>query len=108
MSHYANYVRERLNKQCYETPEGFAVYWYTDDAVYIEDIYVEIGFRKSGAASRMADYIADEARCIGITKMLGSVNTQANGATISTQVLLGYGMMVSHISGDLIIFTKDI
>jgi len=108
VSLYADYIRERLGKSCYEVDNGFAVYWYTDDSVYIEDIYVADKWRKSKIASQMADYIADEARAIGIKKMVGSVNTQANGATRSLKVILGYGMEVSHISGSVIYFIKDL
>jgi len=108
VSLYADYIRERLGKSCYEVEQGFTVYWYTDDAVYIEDIYVADKWRKTKVASQMADYIADEARAIGVNKMIGSVNTQANNATTSLKVLLGYGMEVSHVIGSMIYFIKDL
>jgi GNAT superfamily N-acetyltransferase len=113
MSHYGDYISERLGKLIYECPEGFAVYWYRQgplgEVVYIEDIYVTPKFRKTGAASKMADYIADEARAKGVNWLLGSVNPEANGATTSLKVLLAYGMTLDRVGGDgLIYFVKDL
>lgn len=114
MSHYADYVAERLGKLVYETPDGFALYWFPQHAqhgevVYIEDIFVAAGKRRSGVASDMADYIAEAARARGVKVMIGSVNPQAKGATASLKVLLGYGMALERVGQDgLIYFTKSL
>jgi GNAT superfamily N-acetyltransferase len=113
MSHYADYVKERQGKLVYECDDGFAVYWYLQhpthgECVYIEDIYVVPEKRKSGVGAWMADQIAEEAGGRGVTVMLGSVNPQTSGATTSLKVLLGYGMSLEGIQGELIMFSKDI
>lgn len=114
MSHYKDYVAERLGKLVYERDEGFALYWFLTiegrgEVVYIEDIYVQPEHRKTSVASQMADYIADEARARDVTTMLGSVNPQAKGATTSLKVLLAYGMLLDHVGSDgLIYFVKSL
>lgn len=114
MSHYADYISERLGKLCYECEKGFATYFYTGhpqygDVVYIEDIFVTAAHRRAGVASEMADYVAEEARGKGVKVMLGSVNPQARGATASLKALLAYGMSLDRVGADgLIYFVKDL
>lgn len=114
MSHYAEYVKERLGKLIFECDEGFAVYWYLQHpehgfTVYIEDIYVVPEARKKNVASWMADQIVEEAQGRGASTMLGSVNPKANGATTSLKVLLAYGMTLDGPDATgLIFFSKHI
>ena len=105
---YAQYIKERLNKNIIETEDAFVVYSYENDHVYIEDIYVIPEHRKSGIASILANMIADEAKEKGIKKMLGSVVPSANGSTSSVKVLLAYGMKVKSSINDFIVFEKEL
>ena len=110
MSHYADYLRERLGKHVLETEHGFAVFFEIPEerAIYIEDIFVEKDHRETGVASQMADAIAEAAKEDGFQFLLGSVNPKTHGATRSLRVLLGYGMQLSHVKDGLIWFKKEL
>lgn len=108
MSHFGNYIKERLDKHIIEDENGFATYLYENDYVYIEDIYVVKEKRKENIASAYADKIAQIAKSKGYDKMLGSVCPTAKGATTSLKVLLGYGFKVLSAEHDIIYFIKEI
>lgn len=108
MSLYAQYIKERLNKEIIETEKGYAVYFFIQDGVYIEDIFVSPDHRHSHEAARMANEIADIARKQGYTKMYGSVKPSANYSTDSLKVLIAYGMKLKEAGPDAIIMVKDI
>lgn len=108
MSHYANYIKERLNKQIYEDENGFATYFEENDYIYIEDIYVIPEKRKEGIASYYADHIAKIAEANGYKKLLGSVVPSANGSTESIKVLISYGFKLASSHDNIIYFIKEI
>lgn len=109
MSMYGDYVRERLGDDIVENATGFATYRYLNGyQVYIVDIYVHPDYRKTGAASALADSIVDLAKIRGCTELLGTVVPTASGSTDSLKVLLGYGMTLQGITDGLIVFRKDI
>ena len=109
MSLYGDYLRERTFDEIIETEKGFATYRFMDDScVYIIDIYVKPEFRKSGAASDIADTIVEIAKKRGCYKLMGSVVPSTKGSTTSLKVLLGYGMSLESSSNDFIIFSKEI
>lgn len=108
MSLYAQYITERLNKQIIEDSEGFAVYYFENDYVYLEDIYVIPEKRKTKKASEMADKIASIAKKAGYNKMLGSVVPTANNSTTSLKVLMGYGFSLLAAQDNIIYFIKEI
>lgn len=110
MSFYAKYLTERTNDKILETNHGFATYRYLPEegAVYIVDIFVDTDFRNTGAASQMADKIAEMASKEGYGKMYGSVIPSLKNSTASIKVLLAYGMRVKSAFNDFIFFEKEI
>ena len=108
MSLYKKYVEERTNKQVLESDHGFAVYSFTEDAVYIEDIFVETDYRNTDLATNMAYEIGRIAREKGFKKMLGSVVPSANNSTISLKVLLANGFKLDSCAVNFILFSKEI
>lgn len=107
-SNFAKYIKERAGKEIVEDSKGFATYFFQDDFVYIEDLYVIPEARKEGIASRYADEIANIAKSKGYSKMLGSVCPSASGATSSIQVLISYGFKVLKSTDNMIYFIKEI
>lgn len=109
MSHYADYVHERTEDHVFETAEGFATYRYLDNnGVYIVDIYVAPGQRKTGIAAYLADEIVKMAKVRGCKELFGSVVPSAKGSTASLKVLLGYGMALHSSADNFIVFRKEI
>ena len=104
----ALYLEERTNKLILEDSHAFAIYSFTDEGVYIEDIFVMEDFRKSGHAAKLADKIALIAKVRGVTKMIGSVCPSAKGSTASLKVLLAYGMKLVSASNNMIWFVKEL
>lgn len=110
MSLYAEYVRERTNDGVIEIEEGFITFrWlHNTKQVYIVDIFVRPDKRNKGFASVLADKVAEMAKVIGYTEVLGTVVPSTNHSTESLRVLLSYGMTLLSASNDLIVFKKDI
>ena len=109
MSLYAEYLKERENKEILEENQGFATYRILENSVcYIIDIYVQMEARKSGLATEMANKISELAKSRGCTHLMGSVCVDANNATESMKVLLAYGMKVFKTEDSMIYFKKDL
>lgn len=108
MSLFAQYIKERENKEIVESEEGFATYFYLNDGVYIENIYVREDSRNKGTASKFADCIAQVAKSKGFSKMYGSVIPTTNNSTDSLKVLLSYGFRLDSAVNNAIIMVKDL
>jgi predicted GNAT family acetyltransferase len=109
MSHYADYIKERLGKHIIEDERGFATYSFTDEStVYIEDIYITPEHRKSGVATSFADKIVAIAKAKGCTRLLGSVAPSANGSTDSLKCFLAYGCSLESSTNNFIVLVKRI
>lgn len=109
MSLYSDYIKEHRNDECIESDKGFCTYRYlNENQVYIIDIYISPDHRKSKEASKMADLVVTRAKRRGCKQLIGSVVPTAKNSTDSLRVLLGYGMNLTGIEGNMIIFSKDI
>jgi GNAT superfamily N-acetyltransferase len=107
MSLYADYIKERLDKNIVETDDGFATFLYLDQHVYIEDIYVVPEKRQAGVAKFLADKVLQQARQKGYKKLLGSVCVGTNGAANSLKTLLAYNMYPIKCENQMIYFEKE-
>ena len=105
---YARYLAERCGHSIIETEHGFATYEWLDGAVYIRDLYVTPEARRQGHASQIADQVCDIAKARGCTKLIGTIDPATHGAHESLLGLIAYGMRLSHLLGNLIVFTKEL
>lgn len=108
MSLFGQYISEREGKEIVEDNQGFATYFYVNDGVYIENIYVSPDFRQAGVASKYADQIAELAKAKGYKKMYGSVAPSKKGSTASLKVLFAYGFELESAAQNAIIVVKEI
>lgn len=108
MKMYADYIKERENKDCIYTDKGFATYSFNETSCYIEDIYVKPEFRQSGETKKLVDKIIESALEHGYTTLTGSVCPSAKGSTDSLKVLLAYGFKLLSSTNNFIIFSKEI
>ncbi len=108
MSLFAAYLKERTDKQVFETRKGFIVYKFLQDAVYIEDIYIVPECRGTRFASKLADLVARKAKNKNLNSLLGSVDLRSKNACTSVEVLIAYGMRPFSAQNDAIWFKKDI
>lgn len=106
---YAQYIEEREGKHILESEYGFATYQFLDNGrCYIEDIYVVPDYRKSYAASNMANAITAIAKDKGCKTLIGSVVPSAKGSTASLKVLLAYGFKLESCQNNFIVMSKEI
>jgi len=108
MKMFAEYIKERENKECIFSDKGFATFLFENKTCYIESIYVKQEHRKSGEASRLADKITEIAVEKGCNLLMGSVSPMANGSTASLKVLLAYGFNLVSSTNNFIILSKEI
>lgn len=106
---YAQYIKEREEKDIIESDEGFATYKIFDNGeCYLQDIYVIPAMRKSGLATEMADKVVAIAKEKGCHTLIGSVCLDTNNTTRNMKVFLAYGMQIHKVIGSLIFLTKKI
>jgi len=111
---YADYLKEREDKEILEDEQGFVIYGYncvpglTFAHVYIQDVYTKPEHRQKGVAKKLADKVAQMAKDQGHTSLLGSVDGTANNAHESLLVLIAYGMKLFHVEGSMIWMIKEI
>jgi len=108
ISHYGQYISERLGKSLIEDENGFATYFMVNDVCYIEDVYVIPEKRKTGIVFAYADKIVEEAKAKGMKVLIGTVKPSAAGSTVSLKVLLAYGFQLESAVEDFIFFKKSL
>lgn len=109
MSLYRSYIEEKTNKSIIETEHGFITYGFPDPKTcYIQDLYIVPDYRKSHAATVLADQVIVIAKEKGCTRLLGSVIPSTKNSTDSIRVLLAYGMDLDSSSNDFILFSRSI
>lgn len=110
LSHYANYVKERLGKEIMENEKGFAQYSFGPDYLFIEEMYVDPEFRETEVATQMADELCNIALKNDKPYLLATVAPKALNSTESMKVILSYGFVIRDIdpSNNAIILTKKI
>lgn len=108
MSLFGDYIKERLSKEIVENDLGFCTYFFLQDGVYIEDLYVRPEYRKGHIAAKLADQVAEIAKEKGFKKMYGSVRPSSKGSTDSLKVLFAYGMRLDSAGPDAVITVKEI
>jgi ribosomal protein S18 acetylase RimI-like enzyme len=104
---YKEYLK--LNgKELIEEEHGYLTYYQVNDGLYIEDIFVDPGFRKNHIASSLADKVTKAAWEIGLRKLYVSVRPSYQHSTESLKVLLAYGFKLKSSGVDAIYFEKEI
>ncbi len=102
------FIEEREGKNIIESERGFATYSFTEDAVYMEDIYIHPEHRRSGETFKMAEEIGKIAKSKGKKKMLGSVVPTAKGSSLSLKLLLDHGFKLDSSTNNFILVSRDL
>ena len=105
---YGKYLLEREGTNIVEKEYGFATYKIEDDYMYIVDVFVDLPYRKSNKTYEMFEELKNIAKNNNISKLLGSVCTNANGATNSIKFLIAYDFKLLHTDNNMIYFKKEI
>lgn len=110
---YAQYIKEREDKQVIEYEQGFIKFSFGENETfgkhcYIEDIFVTEENRDKHLASKMADQVKEIAKGKGCEFLVGSVDTTTNGVERSIKVLYSYGFTIKCLDGQMIYFSKEL
>lgn len=106
---YAQYIKEHSGDLIIEDERGFITYRFLDaKQCYIVDLFILPEFRKQGAASALADRVADDAKIKGRKELVGSVVPGLKHSTTSLKILLAYGMELDSCSANIIIMKKGL
>jgi ribosomal protein S18 acetylase RimI-like enzyme len=109
MSLYAEYIKEREDKEIIETDKGFATFKCFDNKeCYLQDLYVCPEYRKTKIATDMTDEVVAIARERGCSLLVGSVCVDDKYATRNMKVFLAYGMQIYKTVGTMIFLKKEI
>lgn len=109
LSLYAQYIKEREDKEVIESDEGFATYKiFSNGECYLQDLYVIPEKRKSGLAIEMTNKVVEIAKEHGCHTLVGSVCSEDKSATKNMKIFLTYGMQIHKIIGNMIFLNKKI
>lgn len=107
MSLYGEYLKERENKDIIESDTGFATYYFVDNAVYLENIFVTKEARRNGETFVLAGKIIEIAKAKGCTKMYGTVCPTAPQASMSLTQLLNHGFVLDSAANNIVVVRKE-
>lgn len=106
---YAQYIKEREDRDIIESDEGFATYKIlANGECYLQDLYVVPEKRQAGLAKEMTDKVVEIAKSRNCSILVGSVCLDTNDSTRNMKVFLAYGMQIHSIKGSMIFLTKNI
>lgn len=109
MSLYAEYIAEREGRHIIEDNYGFMSYIFLPENVcFITDAYVKPEYRKLGQARRYLDFVINEAKERGCTKLLATVCVQTNNATDSLKATLAGGFELKMTNSTMIYLERSI
>jgi len=109
MKLYAEYIKERENRELIYIPQGFATYTVlNNESIYLIDLYVAKEFRKSGFAWILFNQVCTEAKKLGIKNIITSACSDANNVTESIKVILSAGFQLTKISGNMMYFLLEL
>lgn len=106
--HYMEYLLERDGLTAITRPEGLVLYKPLMDGLYIETIYVRPEFRQSGIAASMLQEVELLTKYAGLSKVYGSCDPKAKGATISMQSMFATGFKLIGYENGLNWLVKEI
>lgn len=112
MSLYAQYIKERSNREIIETDQGFVTYVAYKDGLMVEDLYIKPEFRKQGLAIKFVYQVIDivkanDMKTIYICVAPG-IESPYVGATAMCKALLHHGCKLEQSFNNLLILSKEI
>lgn len=110
MSLYANYIKEREDKEIIENDCGFITYKIFRDQkeCMICDLYVLPEYRKNKIASEMANTVSNIAKNNDCNCLTAQVDTLALNCTDSLKVILAYGFKILSCNSRTITLVKEL
>lgn len=109
MNLYAQYIKEREDREIIVLGHAFATYKKLNpETYYLIDMFVERAYRRTNLAWDLNNIICDIAKKDGASNIITSICTDAAGVTVSMAVILAGGFKFSSASGNMLYFVKDL
>ncbi len=105
---YWDYVRERLDLQVLEKPQGFALWKVVPEGVYLAEVYVKPEFRRQAWGTIMVNEIGNGAQALGHKKMFTSCVPSGKTSDDALRAILAVGFKLVSCEKDIIYLAKDI
>ena len=106
---YLDYIQERLGKEILVEPgKAFIIYEIQGEEIYIQDIYVDPLYRKTGLMAEMEKKIEALAIQRGCRYATGSVQPSANNSTQGLEYCLKRGYKLLETGNNYIILKKEL
>lgn len=110
MSKYADYLKERENKETIETDQYLFTYRHFSNTnqLFLADFYVVPEHRNQKVGTKAMNQIVSIAKQLGCTHIACTTDTETNNWEKAASGLIGYGFQVIKEQDGLIYFYKDI
>ena len=105
---YAQYIKERENRDIIEIDYGFLSYRIFEDECFICDIFVIPRLRKTGAVNYLTDEVTKIAKKAGCKYLAAKVYVTAPYASEGLLRNLHWGFKIHSVEKDVIVLTKAI
>lgn len=105
---YSEYLKELGAKFLFKNDKGFVIYSFTEDNLYVEEIYILPEYRGKKEFSKIADSIIAIAKQKECKKLLGSVVPSINNSSRNVSIMLAYGFKIISASNNFIVFEKEV
>lgn len=109
MSPWAKYLKERLNVDSIETPRGFITYNIRDGVIFVNDLFVLIEHRKSGALRELFELLWERApqNEEGIRRVDGRIWLKIKGSEEMLAITMQHGFKLISSDEKSILISKE-
>lgn len=105
---YWEYLKERMDLELLEKPEGFALFKVLPEGVYLQEVYVKPEHRWSGICKSFVKEIEDGARALGHKRLFTSCVPSGKTSDGALRAILACGFILVSCEKDIIYLAKDI
>lgn len=105
---YAQYAKERANRETVESDDFFVTFTVYATHVYIEDIYIVPERRGQGLCSTLFADIEQAAAAIGVKKTIINVSPLSATCDETVKKMLKMGFKIYKTTEDLIYMSREI
>lgn len=107
-SNLVEYIKEREGKSALETDKGFAIYEILGKECYLQDLYINPDYRRTGEARKLLNEVSQVAIKAGCEFITTTVSVLAKNPTISTQAILSCNFIIHSVKDNMIYFYKEL
>lgn len=108
MSLFAEYIKEREGLDTIENENGFISFAIRSDLCFVRDLFIKKTARQLGYARMLYGQLLRLARDAKCSKLVCHVDTRAQNAAHSLEIILSRGFHVADAQGGVITLEKEL